>query len=271
MAVRYAEVIGDPINHSKSPLIHNFWLRKLGLEGEYRAVRVQPNELEDYLSSRRGDEDWAGCNVTMPHKMEVLRLVVRSDEAVTAIGSANTILPAGSGMEARNTDTDGLVAALGEEGLSKQPVTIIGNGGAARTALAVLRRRGLEEVAIVGRDRAKGETLAARFGLRLLPQEEGTRKPQLLVNASPLGMKGIDPMPGTMLALVDFLEPGSTVFDMVYAPLETPLLARARARGLRAIGGLDMLIGQADAAFRLFFGEPAPRGHDRELRDLLTL
>ena len=92
---------------------------------------------------------------------------------------------------------------------------------------------------------------------------------QLLINASPLGMAGFDPMPESLLDFVDLLQPEAIIFDMVYAPAETRLLSRARARGLRAIGGLDMLLGQADAAFRLFFGQPAPREHDEELRMLL--
>jgi shikimate dehydrogenase len=121
-------------------------------------------------------------------------------------------------------------------------------------------------VAIVARDASKSERLSARFGLRLMEPEA----PQLLINASPLGMTGFEAMPEAMLGLVDLMQPHGIVFDMVYSPVETQLLARARLRGLKAIGGLDMLIGQADAAFRLFFGQPAPREHDDELRRLLT-
>jgi shikimate dehydrogenase len=266
MGVRYAEVIGDPIAHSKSPLIHKFWLAKLEIEADYRATFVQPGDLTGHFEHRRHDPDWAGCNVTMPHKADVLRLADRVDDAVDAIGSANTIIASEGALAAHNTDIDGIVAALGEEGLQKRPVLILGNGGAARTTLAVLKSRKLEEVAIVARDAAKSERLSARFGLRLVEPEA----PQLLINASPLGMTGFDPMPETMLGLVDLMQPEGIVFDMVYSPTETQLLARARQRGLKAIGGLDMLIGQADAAFRLFFGQPAPREHDAELRGLLT-
>ena len=269
MARRYAEVIGDPISHSKSPLIHNFWLGKLGIDGVYRAAQVNPDGLDDFFSARRVDPDWAGCNVTMPHKAAVLALVDRTDTEVNAIGSANTVTAADGVLTAHNTDIDGLIAALGEEGLAKRPVAIVGNGGAARTALAVLREQGLHEVMIVSRDHAKSEALAARFGVELLGGEQ-REEPQLLINATPLGMSGFDAMPEPMLGLVDRMQPEGVVFDMVYSPVETQLLLRARARGLRAIGGLDMLIGQADAAFRLFFGQGAPREHDEELRGLLT-
>jgi len=272
MSTPYAEVIGEPIAHSKSPLIHRFWLEKLRLAGDYRATRVEPAMLGAHFASRRRDADWLGCNVTMPHKGNVLPLVDASDDLVQVIGSANTIVAASGSLTAFNTDTDGLVEALGPEGLGKSPVVLLGTGGAARTMLAVLRTQGLEEVAIIGRDPEKVRSLAARFGMRLVSpfSTDGTGgTAKLLVNSTPLGMTGFEPMPEALLEYVDLLGPHATVFDMVYAPVDTRLLSRARARGLRAIGGLDMLLGQADAAFRRFFAEPAPRQHDEELRMLL--
>ena len=275
MATRYAEVIGDPISHSKSPLIHNFWLRKLGIQGEYRATRIAPGELEGYFASRRGDPQWLGCNVTMPHKAEVLRLTDKADEVVNAIGAANTIIAHSRVVEARNTDVAGIADALRMSSSPGNQVCVIGAGGAAKAALHVLKARGRMDVSLIVRDAEKARALQQSFvssgGIYSFEEcDKAVAGAQWVINSTPLGMLGQQPMPDRLLDGLSQTAEDALVFDMVYAPVETPLLARARALGRATSDGLTMLIGQADAAFRLFFGEPAPREHDRELRDLLT-
>lgn len=258
----YAEVIGTPIAHSLSPRIHAFWLGLLDLPGRYAATEVPPEALGAFLNARRGDPAWRGCNVTMPHKAAVLDLVDTCDPVAEVIGSANLVVPNGRALVAYNTDTDGIVEALGPEGLALSPVVVLGTGGAARAMLAVLATQGVREVGIIARDTERARALAARFGMTLtdpfaVGMSGGLAK--LVVNATPLGQAGQPAMPESLLYYVDLLGPEATVFDMIYMPAETALLTRARAAGLRAIGGLPMLIGQAAGAFRHFFGMAAPR------------
>lgn len=242
----YAEVIGDPIAHSKSPAIHKFWLRKLGLDADYRTTRV--TDLSTYLDARRGDPDWHGCNVTAPHKLAVIPFL---DEA-SPIGAVNCIVRDDGRLVGLNTDVDGIVEALA--GADRSKVVLIGNGGAAKAARAALADAG--EVVNVARQNIEKAGLIAGA--------------TLIVNATPLGMAHAGPMPPALLAALPSAAPGATVLDMVYQPLDTPLLQAARAAGLRTVDGLTMLIGQARQAFRLFFGAEPPAEHDAELRHLLS-
>ncbi len=284
MSRPYAEVIGDPIAQSKSPLIHNFWLGKLGIDAEYRACHVQPGELADYLTRRRGDAEWRGCNVTMPHKQAVMPLLDVVDPEASAIGAVNTVVCEPDGrLVGYNTDAVGFLEPLRVE--LAQPhlfrmARILGAGGAARAIVAALAGQGFTLV-LAARDPGKaralldelapgGEHHAVELAQFAPPTEfEFDDRGQLfdlVVNASPLGMAGQPPLQ------FDFshVPPGSTVYDIVTHPLETPLLSEARQRGLPTIDGLAMLIGQAAVAFEKFFGRPAPRQHDAELRALLT-
>ncbi len=269
----YAEVIGDPIAHSKSPLIHNFWLGKLGIDAEYRACHVKPDELADYFAQRRGDAAWRGCNVTIPHKLASLAMIDIPDDAARLTGATNTIFPDSSRLAATNTDIDGVLAALPAELMPPGcEVCIIGTGGAARAAFAACKRRGVGTVASSARNQKAGLELLVEFGIggtaRPLEDVLNFQCAQVIINATSLGMTGKDPVPQ---AILDTLaNPAMMVLDMVYAPLETELLKAARAQGLRGVDGLVMLIGQAAAAFEIFFGQPAPRQHDAELRALLT-
>ncbi|WP_298671060.1 shikimate dehydrogenase [uncultured Sphingomonas sp.] len=265
----YAEVIGDPIAHSKSPAIHGFWLEKLGIAADYRATHVMPDDLARFIAERRDDPAWRGCNVTIPHKIAMLDLVDDPGDVRNSIGAMNTIVRDAEGrVFGTNTDAAGFYAPLSEVDLAGAPAVVIGAGGAARAVLFALARAGVGRVTILNRSPLKGAALLARFGLKgdALPLTAPLPPAALVVNTSALGMKGQPPLEVDLTPLPE----DAIVYDIVYAPLETALLRQAEARGLETIDGLEMLIGQAAMAFELFFGQPAPREHDEALRALLT-
>jgi shikimate dehydrogenase len=263
----YAEVIGDPISHSKSPLIHNFWLAELGIDAEYRACHVTPAALADYVAQRRGDPLWRGCNVTLPHKQAVIAHVEDPGGVGASIGAANTVFRQGSTLACTNTDAAGFFAPIADAPLAGAPVVVVGTGGAARAVLFALAQIGVGPVTILARNALKASALLAHFGLkgRALGLDAPLPPAALLVNASSLGMAGQPPLDLDLGAL----PADGLVYDLVYAPLETPLLAAARARGLEAIDGLEMLVGQAAVAFELFFGATPPDDPGGRLRALL--
>ena len=266
----YAEVIGDPIGHSKSPVIHGYWLKKLGIHADYRAVQVKSEGLADYFTARQADPNWRGCNVTLPHKIGVMAHVTDPGGVRASIGAMNTVLRGEDGaLMGTNTDAGGFYTPLSASDLAGKTVCLIGNGGAARAILFALSRLNVGKVHIMARNPLKSAGLLGNFALKgdCVQMDAALPRADLLVNASPLGMAGIKETLDIDLAP---LPDTAVVYDIVYNPLETPLLAQAKARGLQTIDGLDMLIGQADLAFELFFGEPAPRRHDAALRSLLT-
>ena len=265
----YAEVIGDPIAHSKSPLIHGFWLEALGIAGDYRRAHVRPDGLAAYIAERRADPDWRGCNVTIPHKVAVMDLVDDPGNIRGTIGAMNTVVRQPDGaLIGTNTDAAGFYAPLAELDLEGAPVAVVGAGGAARAVLFALARAGVGPVTILNRSPLKAMGLLATFGLKgdVVALDAPLPPAALLVNASSLGMTGQPPLDLDLAPLPE----GAIVYDLVYAPLRTGLLAAAEARGLDTVDGLDMLIGQAALAFELFFGRPPPEGRDDELRALLT-
>ncbi|MBX9858508.1 MAG: shikimate dehydrogenase [Sphingomonas sp.] len=265
----YAEVIGDPIAHSKSPLIHRFWLEALGMTGDYRATRVHADGLADYFTARRDDPDWRGCNITIPHKIAALDHVADPGGVRESIGAINTVFRGEGGvLTGTNTDAGGFYAPLGEVDLADKPVVVIGAGGAARAILFALSRLSVGPVTLLNRSPLKGAALLARFGLKgqVLPLATPLPPAALLVNASPLGMAGQPPLTINLAPLPD----DAIIYDIVYAPLETELLAAAEARGLATIDGLEMLIGQAAFAFEILFDAAPPRDRDDDLRALLT-
>jgi shikimate dehydrogenase len=273
-AAAFAEVIGDPIGHSKSPLIHKFWLAKLGLEGDYRSARVAADGLAAYFAERRTQANWRGCNVTVPHKQAVIAALDRLSDTAREVGAVNTITAEDGGLAGDNTDVGGIIDALAPVGRPAR-VCLIGSGGAALAALAAFRLLSASFVSLNVRDRAKGERLLAASGLDgrvgAVDDREGLLGADLIVNATTLGMAGQSAMPEEVLRHIGSItNPRAAVFDMVYSPLETALLAAARRSGLVAIDGLEMLVGQAALAFVQFFGREAPRAHDAELRALLT-
>ena len=268
MGVPYAEVIGDPIAHSKSPLIHKFWLRQMNIVGDYRATRVRPEELADYFSARRSDPDWRGCNVTMPCKEAIGEHLDTIDPITRRIGAVNTVINHHTGLlMGTNTDLVGAHFALGDTAPAGRKIVLLGAGGAARAVLEELRQIGASYVTILNRTEDKARHLLERFGLDgETGPIAGSPTGDLLINATSLGMEGQPPLDLDLSAL----HPGATVFDLVYQPLDTPLLSEARRRGLRTVDGLTMLIWQASMAFTHFFREP-PRDSDHpELRELLA-
>ena len=283
MSTTYAEVIGDPIAHSKSPTIHNFWLGKLEIDAEYRAHHVTADGLVGYLSSRRQDANWRGCNVTMPHKIEVMPLLDMLDPLARQIGAVNTIMrqPDGSLMGI-NTDADGFLEPLAEQLGQKhlfRMARILGTGGAARAIVAALAKHHFT-IVLAGRNPIKARAILdelmqggehhvvemAHFSEPtdfMFDDREGCL--DLVINASPLGMRGQDELAFDW----SHAPPGAIAYDIVTDPLETDFLKNARAAGHRALDGYHMLIGQAANAFERFFGTAPPRQHDAELRELL--
>ncbi|MBV7255753.1 shikimate dehydrogenase [Pacificimonas sp. WHA3] len=265
----YAEVIGDPIAQSKSPLIHRFWLEKLGIDADYRHAHVLPAELGDYIAARRRDPLWRGCNVTAPHKQAVLAACHSITPDVNMIGAANTVANTdASGISAHNTDWQGFLRPLGQMYLGGRHAVVIGAGGAARAILYALRARGIGHVTMINRTRKKAAALLGDLQIVGDVQRPGMALPpaDLLINASTLGMAGFSPLEIDIAPLPSH----AAVYDIVYSPLETDLLRAARQRDLICLDGLGMLIGQAMAAFSVFFGEDAPHADEDDLRALLT-
>jgi shikimate dehydrogenase len=269
MTQAFAEVIGDPIAHSKSPMIHRFWLDRCKIDGDYKATRVAPADLERFIGERRETEGWRGCNVTIPHKIAVMDHVADPGDVRASIGAMNTIVrnPDGT-IFGTNTDAAGFYAPLAEVALEGASAVVVGTGGAAHAVLFALSRGGIADVTIFARSPLKGAGLLARFGLKgsVLPIAAPLPPVDLVVNATSLGMVGQPPLSLDLSPLPET----AIIYDLVYAPLETCLLDAAARRGLATIDGLDMLIGQAAVAFELFFGTPAPREFDDELRVMLT-
>ena len=269
MTTAYAEVIGDPIKHSKSPLIHRFWIDVLGLDAEYHAHHVTPDRLSAYFEERRADPAWRGCNITLPHKEAALDLVEDRGGLRATIGAINLVMRAEDGvLIGTNTDAAGFYAPISEVPLAGAPVAVIGAGGAARAILFALSRIGVGEVTILNRNVLKAAALLSTFGLKgkALPLSAPLPPAALLVNTSSLGMTG---QPSLELDISP-LPQDAVVYEIIYAPLETGLLKAARARELDVVDGLDMLIGQGALAFELLFGAEPPRDRDEELRELLT-
>ncbi|HEX8240578.1 MAG TPA: shikimate dehydrogenase [Allosphingosinicella sp.] len=289
MGVPYAEVIGDPIEHSKSPLIHKFWLEKLGLEGDYRRSLVKPDELAGYLASRREDPHWRGCNVTMPHKEAVLPLVGELDPKAAKVGAVNTVVPPkAQGPEGFNTDARAIADMLSNAARPSYPahvatyVQIIGAGGAARAAVIGAVEAGYVDFDFFNRTVERAQTMARWLSLSpngyahpleglgpIRNLDDGPtdqRYSHIVVNATSMGMLGNPEVP---IRLRDYY-PDTIVIDMAYGPNPTKLVRDGRALGLRVFDGLEVLTAQAAHAFRLFFGSDAPREHDSKLRELLT-
>jgi shikimate dehydrogenase len=269
MTRAYAEVIGDPISHSKSPGIHGFWLDQLGIEADYRARHVTPEGLAGYFAARRDDPDWRGCNITIPHKQAALEFVGDPGGVRGTIGAINTVIRGEDGaLIGTNTDAGGFYAPIAGLDLAGKHALVIGAGGAARAILFALSKLGIGRVTIQNRNVLKAAALLSGFGIKGDAVPLGSPAPpvDLLVNASALGMKGQPPLEIDL----DPLPQDAVVYDIVYAPLETDLLAQAHARELATVDGLDMLIGQAALAFELFFGAEPPRDRDDELREMLT-
>ena len=249
-------LIGWPAAHSRSPLIHHYWLRTLGIEGGYVIEAVPPDDFRDFVLRLRL-RGFVGANVTIPHKESVLALST-PDARALAIGAANTLWFEGGELRSTNTDVEGLVNNLDAcaAGWDKaEEALVLGAGGSARAVVFGLIERGIKRVHLVNRTLARAQALAEKFGAAVLPAEWeniGGLLPRagLLVNTTSLGMHG----QGALGIDVGGLSKDAVVADLVYVPLETPLLAAARARGLKTADGLGMLLHQAVRGFELWFG-----------------
>lgn len=250
-------IIGHPVAHSRSPLIHGHWLARHGLDGSYSLEDVAPGGLADFLTGMGGH--FVGANVTVPHKVDALQLSARATAQAQAVGAANTLWFEAGTLVADNSDVAGFLAHLDEaapgwERRARRAV-VLGAGGAARAVLYALIGRGIETIRLVNRDLGRAGALRERFGPAVEPAawagvEASLRACDLLVNTTSLGMTGQPPL---RLDLAD-LPPHAVVVDIVYAPLETDLLLAARRRGLVAVDGLGMLLHQAAPAFERWFG-----------------
>ena len=265
----YAEVIGDPIDQSLSPIIHNFWLEALGIEASYGRRRVTRADLPAYLADRRADENWRGSNVTMPLKLDAVALADEATDRAVAAGAANVLMMREGRLAAANTDVGAIAVLLNRLYESKArmgSVTLLGNGGAARAALVALKLVGISTVRIQARDLAEAVKLAVEFGLQAEPAPfTAPIVTDGVINATPLGMTGQD----CLNCELQRIPTGGWVFDMVTEPMVTPLIEAARDRGLNTVGGLDMLVEQAATSFKLFFDADAPRDRDEDLWQLL--
>ena len=266
--IPYAEVIGHPIGHSKSPLIHQFWLDRLGIVARYQATDIAPEKLAAYFAERREDPAWRGCNITIPHKIAALDLVADPGEVRNSIGAINVAFRDDAGvLTGTNSDAGGFYGPIADVPLVGETAVVVGSGGAARAVLFALAQADIGEVVILARNSLRAAGLLAHFGLkgRVLPMDSRLPEAALLVNASPLGMKGQEPLVLDLGPLPD----DSLVYDLVYAPIETALLKAARMRELETVDGLEMLVGQAAIAFELFFGVAPPNDGEDELRSKL--
>lgn len=269
--MKQAFVIGHPIAHSRSPLIHRYWLKKHGLSGTYDRHDVSPEDLSRFFHRIRAGE-FVGGNVTIPHKEAVMALCDEITPTAREIGAANTIFASGNKIVGDNTDAYGFLANLDDRARgwdnNLEAVTILGAGGASRALIHGLKSRTGATIHLANRTLQRAEQLAAEFGPQAKPLAQSDlaqvlADTNLLINATSIGMheerhQGLD------LAL---LPQNAIVTDIVYTPLETPLLADAKAAGLRTIDGLGMLLRQAVPGFERWFGiRPEV---DSELRQLI--
>lgn len=278
--MKRACVVGWPVEHSRSPMIHSYWLEKYGIDGVYEKVAVRPEEAEGFFS-RLADNGFAGCNVTVPLKEIAIGAAEVVEPTAEAVGAANTLWIENGALHAANTDTYGFMAHLEasvpgwREGCvpaasGAGAALVIGAGGAARAIVHGFIEAGVA-VEVCNRTLDRANALVRHFGpnaaIRACPWENRQRLAEragLIVNTTTIGMKG----EGDLGLDVACVRPDCIVADIVYVPLETKLLADARAAGLRTVDGLGMLLHQAVPGFEKWFGvRPEVTG---ELRDLIV-
>jgi shikimate dehydrogenase len=271
-----AFVIGDPVSHSRSPLIHNYWLKKYGVAGSYEAIHVKQVELPRFLASMRS-QGFAGGNVTIPHKETALAAVPHHDSVAAEIGALNTLWFEGGELRATNTDSFGFAQNLDEQapGWDRgKTAVVLGAGGAARAVVQPLLSRGFPDLRIANRTLVRAQELAARFGARVSAHafenlDELALPASLIVNTTSLGMKGEGAIPMNLKKAPRY----AIVTDIVYVPLITPFLAAAQDAGLNIADGLGMLLHQARPGFEKWFGvmpNVTPDLRNLVIRDLET-
>ena len=254
-----AGVIGWPISHSRSPRIHNHWLKLYGITGTYLPLAVAPGHLEAALAGLPA-LGFKGCNVTLPHKVDALKWVDEVDANARRMGAINTVVVQADGsLKGFNNDGFGFIQSLldgkPDWRADAGPITVLGAGGAARAVVLSLAERGAREIRLINRTLDTSQALAQEFGAPVIALPWSERHSaladiSLLVNTTSLGMQGKEPLDLDLTALPAH----AYVCDVIYAPLETPLLAAARARGNTIVNGLGMLLHQARPAFAAWFG-----------------
>ena len=249
-------LIGWPAAHSRSPLIHKYWLTSFGIDGDYRIEAVEPAAFADFIG-HLAERGYKGANVTIPHKEQALALSA-PDARARAVGAANTLYFNGGELHSTNTDVEGFIGNLDASAPGwdrTEDVLVLGAGGSARAVIFGLIERGIRRVHLANRTASRTQVLADQFGAQVQPlawNAVGDVLPRvgLLVNTTSLGMKGQPPLDVNVGAL----PASATVADLVYVPLETDLLKAAKARGLQTADGLGMLLHQAVRGFELWFG-----------------
>jgi shikimate dehydrogenase len=266
--MKKACIMGHPVAHSRSPMIHGYWLKALGIPGAYEFKDLQPGEFVPFITNLAAN-GYVGGNVTVPHKEAAYRTVRARDAASEAVGAVNVLYLQDGRLMGGNSDVHGFIDNLDDQApgwkVAGCKALVLGAGGAARSAAYALKQRGVD-VHIVNRTPARAEELAKRFGAtahgwnevpKLLAQSD------VLVNCTSLGMQGKDALQVDLSPL----KKSAVVYDIVYVPLETALLAQAKKRGHRTVDGLGMLLQQAGFGFRKWFGgDPKVT---RELRQIV--
>ena len=262
----FAAIVGWPVEHSRSPALHGFWLKQHGIDGHYGRLPVEPKRaaLEELVAFLRKTPNARGCNLTLPHKIDIMPLLDRIDPAAARIGAVNTVIKQADGsLEGRNSDSFGFLAHLKasapEWRAEAGPAVVLGAGGAARAVVATLMDAGVPELRLINRT----QDTAIKLGIAFTPKDgrriaierwddrsESLDGATLLVNTAALGMTGKPPLEIDLAKLPK----GAVVNDIVYIPLETRLLTTARARGHRCVDGLGMLLHQGRMGFKAWFG-----------------
>ena len=255
--MKRACIMGHPVAHSRSPMLHGYWLRTLGIDGSYEHADVPPEKFEEFFRGLKCN-GFVGGNITIPHKEAAFRLVDRRERAADAIGAVNTVWYEGDALIGGNTDWYGIVASLDaiHPGWDRTPgkVAVLGAGGSARASVFAFLERHFS-VAIVNRTRERAEKLAAQFGPRVSTHgfdavPKLLAQADVLINNTSLGMSGKP----TLDIDLSPLKKSAIVYDVVYVPLETALLRAAKAAGHRTVDGLSMLLYQAVNGFSHWFG-----------------
>jgi shikimate dehydrogenase len=254
-----AGVMGYPVMHSRSPLLHNYWLKQHDLLGHYMPLAVAPGDIEKALRALPA-LGFAGCNLTMPHKEKAIPVMDRVSPLVSRIGAMNCVVVGADGsLEGNNFEAFGYAESLAQElpgwRADRGPIVILGAGGGARAVAAGLIERGATEIRVINRSPERAERLVADLGAPIvaLPwsmREEALRDAALVVNSTSQGMKGQPPLD----IRLDALPVTAAVSDLIYIPRETPFLEQARLRGNPTVNGLGMLLNQARPAFKAWFG-----------------
>ena len=260
---KLAGVCGWPIHHSLSPLLHSYWLRHMSLAGAYVPFAVDPkNAVEAFRSLKR--TSISGVNVTLPLKSAAFKAADVATEEAQKLGVSNCLYKSRGKLVAHNTDLEGfaapLISKLGARRVQNSSVLVIGAGGASRAVLGGLLALGVPEICLINRTDAKAVDLASQvdvpslYALPWTQRQEAVGRSDLIVNASAAGMSG---KPALDLSLENG-RAGGLVYDLIYTPRNTRLMKQAKANGMDALGGLEMLIAQARPSFKLFFGKTPP-------------